>query len=62
MARGTADPALRLLTLDALLALDGDDESSADARALDVRISAALPDETIRQRFAESEVVRRVRR
>ena len=62
VARGTADPALLLLALDALLALDGDDESSAEARALDVRISCALPDETMRQRFTESEVVQRVRR
>jgi hypothetical protein len=45
-----------------LLALDGDDESSGEARALDVRISSALPNETIRQRFTESEVVQRVRR
>ena len=34
----------------------------AEARALDVRISSALPNETIRQRFVESEVVQRVRR
>ncbi len=62
VARGTVDPALVLLALDALLALDGDDESLAEARALDVRISSALPNETIRQRFVESEVVQRVRR
>ena len=62
VARVTVDPALLLLALDALLALDGDDESLAEARALDVRISSALPNETIRQRFVESEVVQRVRR
>jgi predicted Ser/Thr protein kinase/tetratricopeptide (TPR) repeat protein len=62
VARGTADPALLLLALDAVLALDGDDESLAEARTLDGRISSALPDETIRQRFVESDVVQRVRR
>jgi hypothetical protein len=62
VARGTADPALLLLALDALLALDGDDESSAEARALVARISVALPDETMRERFSASEVVQRLRR
>jgi hypothetical protein len=62
VARGTADPALLLLALDTLLALAGDHESSAEARALDVRISASLPTEIMRRRFAESEVVQRVRR
>ena len=62
VARSTADPALLLLALDAVLALDGDDESAAEARALEVRIASALPDETMRQRFTESEVVQRVRR
>lgn len=62
VARGTADPALLLLALDALLALDGDDASSAEARALDAQISSTLPDQTIRQRFTESEVVQRLRR
>jgi DNA-binding winged helix-turn-helix (wHTH) protein len=62
VARRTADPALLLLALDALLALDGDDASSAEARALDAQISSALPDQAIRQRFSESEVVQRVRR
>jgi len=62
VARGTADPALLLLALDALLELDGDDASSAEARALDAQISFALPDQTMRQRFSQSEVVQRVRR
>jgi predicted ATPase/predicted Ser/Thr protein kinase len=62
VARGTADPALLLVAFDALLTLDGNDELSAEARALDASISSALPDETIRQRFTESEVVQRVRR
>jgi tetratricopeptide (TPR) repeat protein len=62
VARVTADPALLLVALDAVLALDGDDASLAEARALDARISSTLPDETIRQRFVESDVVQRVRR
>ena len=62
VARGVADPALLLLALDAWLELDGDNASSAEARALDAQISLALPDQTIRQRFSESEVVQRVRR
>jgi hypothetical protein len=61
VARGTGDPALLLLALDALLVLEGDDASSAEACALDAQISSALPDQTIRQRFSESEVVQRVR-
>ena len=62
VARGTADPALLLLALDALLALDGNDEMAAEARVLTDRILSALPDETMRRRFTESEVVQRIRR
>ena len=62
VARGTHDPALLLLALDGFLVIDGDDESAAEALELDRRISTALPNEAIRQRFAESEVVQRVRR
>ena len=62
VARGTTDPALLLLALDTLLALDGDDASADEARALDARIASALPDESLRQRFSEAEVVQRVRR
>ncbi len=62
VARRTADPALLLLALDALLALDGDDASAAEARALDAQISSALPDQRMQQRFSESEVAQRVRR
>jgi hypothetical protein len=62
IARGTGDPALILVTLDTLLAIDGDDELAAEARALDARISSALPDDLIRQRFAESPIVQRARR
>ena len=62
VARGTADPALLLLALDALLALDGDDQACAEAHTLEISISRALPDETMRQRFGGSEVVQRLRR
>ncbi len=62
VARHTGDPALLLQALDALLTLDGDDASAAEARALDTRISSELPDETVRRRFSDSDVVQRVRR
>jgi len=62
VARRTADPALLLLAFDALLALDGDDASAAEAHALDAQISSALPDQRMQQRFRESDVVQRVRR
>jgi len=45
-----------------LLTLDGDDALTAEARALDAQISSALPDQALRQRFSESELVQRVRR
>jgi tetratricopeptide (TPR) repeat protein len=61
VARGIGDPALLLSALDALLGIDGDDDSSAEARTLEADIARALPNETIRRRFAEAEVVRRVR-
>jgi hypothetical protein len=48
--------------LDALLALDGNDELAVEARALSDRIAVALPDETMRRRFTESEAVQRIRR
>jgi tetratricopeptide (TPR) repeat protein len=63
VARHTGDPALTIQALDVLLALDGDDASAAEARALDARIFSELPDdEAVRRRFSESDVVRRVRR
>jgi hypothetical protein len=62
VARGTADPALLLVAVDAVLTLDGDDESSREARALQVRISSALPTDTIRQRFTQSDLAQRVQR
>ena len=61
LARGTEDPALLLQALDVFLLLEGNDESLAEARALVDRIIGALPDETMRHRFHESETVQRVR-
>ena len=61
-ARQTEDPALLLRALDTLLTLDGTDERLAEARALTKRIEHALPDETMKQRFIESEVVGRLSR
>jgi tetratricopeptide (TPR) repeat protein len=62
IARRVEDPALLLHALDALLALDGNDELAVEARALSDRIVAALPDETMRGRFTESDAVQRIRR
>ena len=60
VATGTSDPALMLLALDALIVIDGSDELTTRARAVKDRISDALPDETMRRCFSESEVVRRI--
>jgi tetratricopeptide (TPR) repeat protein len=61
-ARRVEDPALLLHALDALLLLDGSDDLAIEARALSDRIEAALPDETMRRRFIESDAVQRIRR
>jgi DNA-binding winged helix-turn-helix (wHTH) protein/tetratricopeptide (TPR) repeat protein len=53
------DPALVLVALDALLALDGTDRLAARARAVIDRVRDALPDEIMRRSFLESEIVRR---
>jgi len=50
------------LALDALFGFDGDEAQAAEGRALSDRILGALPDETMRRRFIESEVVQRLRR
>ena len=62
IARRVEDPALLLHALDALLALDGSDELAVEARALSDRIVVALPDETMRRRFTDSDAVQRIRR
>ena len=61
VADRTGDPALLLLTLDALIGLDGTDELATRARAVTDRIDESLPDEMVRQCFVESEAVRRIR-
>jgi tetratricopeptide (TPR) repeat protein len=60
LARRTADPALLLVTLEALLALDGTDALAAEAHSVANQIRDALPDDTMRRRFNESEVVQRI--
>lgn len=60
VTRRMADPALLLVALDAVLAVEGDDTSLAEARALVACISTDLPDEIMRRRFMASEVVQRV--
>jgi hypothetical protein len=62
VARRTGDPASLLLALDAVLSLDGDDESAAEAPRVRDRILMALPDEQTKRGFSESEVVRRLAR
>ena len=62
VARATADPALLLQAMDMQLTLDGDDQLAAEARALNSRILAALPNDTMRRRFRESEVSQRIQR
>jgi tetratricopeptide (TPR) repeat protein len=61
-ARRVEDPALLLHAIDALLALDGSDDLAIEARALSDRIVVALPDDTMRGRFIESDAVQRIRR
>jgi len=61
VARMTSDPALLLLALETGLALEATDELSTGARAVIDRIHEALPDETMRRCFVESEVVTRIR-
>jgi tetratricopeptide (TPR) repeat protein len=61
IAATVADPALHLLTLDTLIALDGTDELAAQAQALRDRVHAALPDDMMRSTFLASDVVQRIR-
>ncbi len=60
IADAIADPALLLLTLDALIDLDGSDELAAQARTTIDRIRQSLPDDSLRALFDASEVVQRV--
>ena len=60
VSRRIKDPALTLVTLDALIALDGTAELASEAQALVERIRNAIPDPALRNTFLESETVRRV--
>jgi predicted ATPase/DNA-binding XRE family transcriptional regulator len=57
-ARSAGDPAMFMRAAGALLAIDGTDELLAEARAAVERIAAALPDEMMRRRFRDADVVR----
>jgi tRNA A-37 threonylcarbamoyl transferase component Bud32/tetratricopeptide (TPR) repeat protein len=59
-ARDTADPALLLSALSAMLGIEGDDASLAEARELVDRIAGSLPTEAMRNRFFDAEPVQRV--
>jgi tetratricopeptide (TPR) repeat protein len=61
-ARPSSDPALLLWALNVLLALDGDDVLAAEARSLSEAIQIELPDEAMRRRFRESELVHTIPR
>ena len=60
LARATEDPALLLRASDTLLELEGDDALAAEAKGTIARILEGLPEGVTRQRFADSEVVRRI--
>jgi DNA-binding winged helix-turn-helix (wHTH) protein/tetratricopeptide (TPR) repeat protein len=60
VADRTGDPALLLLALDALIAIDGTDELATRARAVTDCVYEGLPDAVMRRCFIESEVVRRI--
>ena len=53
---------LLLRALDVYLLVGGGDELLAEARSVGLRISEALPDETMRRRFNESETMQRILR
>jgi tetratricopeptide (TPR) repeat protein len=58
VTRPVGDPAMFLRVATALLAIEGDDALLAETRATAQRMSAALPDEAMRQRFLQAEPVR----
>jgi hypothetical protein len=60
-ARGTGDPAMFVRASAILLPMNGTDALLAEARATADRIAAALPDETMRCRFRDAEVVHSLR-
>ena len=62
LARATEDPALLLRASDSLLALDGNDALAGEAKRTIGRILEGLPEGVTKQRFGDSEIVRRVNR
>jgi tetratricopeptide (TPR) repeat protein len=60
IARAIEDPAVLLRALDTLLALDGDDAMALEAKATRAKIREALPDETTRRRFDQSDIASRI--
>ncbi|HWE63957.1 MAG TPA: hypothetical protein VHB98_19760, partial [Chloroflexota bacterium] len=60
-ARETGDPAMFIRAAAVLLAVDGNDALLAEARAAIERIVRALPDEMMRRRFRDADVVRGLR-
>jgi tetratricopeptide (TPR) repeat protein len=58
LAQATGDPAMFLRAAAPLLAIDGDDVLRAEARSAAVRISRALPNEEMIDRFKAAEPVR----
>jgi DNA-binding winged helix-turn-helix (wHTH) protein/tetratricopeptide (TPR) repeat protein len=61
VADQTGDPALLLLALDVLIGIDGTDELATRARTVTDHIYDGLPNEVMRRRFTESEVMQRIR-
>jgi predicted Ser/Thr protein kinase/tetratricopeptide (TPR) repeat protein len=61
LADAMHDPAIQLVAVDLMLALDGTDELARDARAIVHRIQTALP-ETMRRPFSNAEIVGRITR
>jgi hypothetical protein len=60
LARPIGDPAMFLRAATALLAIDGSDALRDEARTAARRVTAALPDDAMRQRFKAAEPVRSV--
>ena len=61
LARTVGDPILLLQAITTALAVEGSDTLATEAYALVARITDALPDDTMRRRFQESELVQQVR-
>ncbi len=62
LARPVGDPAMFLRAAAALLAIDGDDALLQETRTMVQRITAALPNGAMRQRFEAAEPARLVAR